>query len=104
MALDLEGLPGADLIRAGISDLRLGRITAEALLVWIAHPRLRRLGLSIPLPAQLPSPSAEVALYELLRQSFAEDAYQRYNALLRRLTKFARALEAETARNHSRPA
>jgi len=36
-------LPGGDLVREGLEDLRNGRETAPALLVAIGAPRLRRL-------------------------------------------------------------
>ena len=82
-------LPGQDLVDAGLADLRQGRETVEALLVSIGSRRLAAAGLDVPEP----HPSAEVRLYELLGHEHGDDAYGRYNALLRRLVSFERAAE-----------
>ena len=82
-------LPGNDLIEKGVSDLRRGTETVEALLVSIGATRLRSLGLDVPDPHA----SAELRLYELLRREHGDDAYGRYNALVRRLISFERAAE-----------
>jgi len=39
-------LPGEDFVERGLSDLAEGRVTDFSLLVLIAAPRLRRLGIS----------------------------------------------------------
>ncbi|MGH2767877.1 MAG: hypothetical protein ACRDIF_02850 [Actinomycetota bacterium] len=83
-------LPGADLVRAGIADLRRGLETVPALLVSIGYPRLRRLGLELPEPAPT---RPERRLYELLTQEDPRTAHSRYNALIRRLVSFERAAE-----------
>lgn len=85
-----DGLPGADLIDAGLKDLREGRETIEALLVAMGAPRLRRLGLD--LPAKLPQ-NPEHRLYDLLAKDDSDSAHSRYNALLRRLVSYERAAE-----------
>ena len=85
-----EALPGADLIEAGVSDLRERRETVAALLVAIGAPRLRRLG--IELPDHLPE-TPEHRLYELLAKDEPDSAHSRYNALIRRLVSFERAAE-----------
>jgi hypothetical protein len=85
----LEQLPGADLVRKGVADLAQGIESADALLVSIGAPRLRRLGLPVPTP--LPSP--EHRLYALLAAEDADSAHSRYNALVRRLVSFERAAE-----------
>jgi len=82
------GLPGGDLIAAGLADLAQGRETAAALLVSIGAPRLRRGGMSVPSPLSDP----EHRLYALLRREGEDSAHSRYNALLRRLVSFERAL------------
>jgi hypothetical protein len=82
-------LPGADLVTAGLDDLRRGEATVEALLVSIGASRLRAAGLDVPEP--LPEP--ELSLYELLRREHGDDAHGRYNALVRRLVSFQRAAE-----------
>ena len=71
-------------------DLGAGRTaTAAALLVAIGAPRLRDLG--VELPADLPA-EPEKRLYELLAADDADAAHSRYNALIRRLVSFERAL------------
>lgn len=89
--VDLAALPGAQLVEAGLADLQSGRAdTVSALLVAIAAPRLRRQGLAVP-----DLQDAEIRLYRALCEDDPRGAYARYNALLRRLTSFARALERE---------
>lgn len=83
-------LPGADLIEAGISDLRDGKETIPALLVAIGAPRLRNLRLEIP--ENLPD-NPEHRLYNLLAQNDSDSAHSRYNAYLRRLVSYERAAE-----------
>jgi hypothetical protein len=83
-----SGLPAEDLISDGLRDLALGIESPAALLVSIGAPRLRRLGLEVPSP--LPSP--EFRLYALLSDEDADAAHGRYNALVRRLVSFERAL------------
>jgi hypothetical protein len=82
-----EGLPGDDLVRAGLADLARGRESVAALLVSIGAPRLRQLG--VPVPSPFPSP--EHRLYALLRAEDPDSAHSRYNALVRRLVRFERA-------------
>jgi hypothetical protein len=84
-----EGLPGAELIEEGLEDLSCGRETIPALLVSIGAPRLRRSGV----PVENPIPSAEHRLYQVLQGSDPDSAHSRYNALVRRLVSFERALE-----------
>lgn len=83
-------LPGADPIEAGLSDLAAGRESIPALLVLIGGPRLRRCGIEVP---ESPIRSPEHRLYEKLAASEPDAAHSRYNALVRRLVSFGRALE-----------
>jgi len=85
-----NALPGADLIEAGLRDLRENRETIAALLVAIGSPRLRRLG--IELPDSLPE-NPEHRLYEVLAQDDSDSAHSRYNAFVRRLVSYERAAE-----------
>jgi len=85
-----EHLPGADLIRLGLDDVRHGRESIEALLVLIGAPRLRRIGIEVP-DCAVAHP--EHRLYELLARSDSDSAHSRYNALIRRLVSFERAAE-----------
>ncbi|MBI3553998.1 MAG: hypothetical protein HY077_15995 [Elusimicrobia bacterium] len=87
-----KGLPGADLVASGLLDLSLGRETPEALLVSIGAPRLRRAGVRVESPLSDP----EHRLYALLSRESSDTAHSRYNALLRRLISFERALECAT--------
>jgi hypothetical protein len=83
-----HGLPGHDLIEAGLADLAGGTESVAALLVAVGAPRLRQLGLEVP-----PTPAnAEHLLYELLAREDSDAAHSRYNALVRRLVSFERAL------------
>jgi hypothetical protein len=82
-----EGLPGADLIEEGLSDLAAGRESVPALLVSIGAPRLRQVGIEVVAP--LPTP--EHRLYLRLREANPDGAHSQYNALLRRLVSFERA-------------
>jgi hypothetical protein len=87
-AMGTERLPGADIIEAGLSDLAAGIESEQALLVAIGAPRLRQLGVEVP--ATPPDP--EHRLYRLLASVDADAAHGRYNALLRRLVSYERAL------------
>lgn len=89
-------LPGADLVAAGIEALRRGETTEEALLVLIGAPRLGASGLDVPSAPDLET-SPEIALYRMIAASRPADAHARYNALVRRLVSFERALEHAAA-------
>lgn len=84
-----ETLPGGDYVQAGLEDLACGVESVPALLVSIGAPRLRRLGFVI----EKPIPSPEHRLYDLLWESDPDGAHSRYNALIRRLVSFERAVE-----------
>ena len=81
------GLPGEELVRAGLADLQRGRESAEALLVSVGAPRLLAIGLRVPTPFADP----EHRLYALLAAEDPDSAHSRYNALIRRLLSFERA-------------
>jgi hypothetical protein len=85
-----DDLPGGDLVRQGLDDLRNGLETAPALLVAIGAPRLRRLGIVAPETFQDP----EHRLYALLARTEGDAAHSRFNALIRRLVSFERAAES----------
>ena len=88
--VNLEDLPGGTLVRQGLEDLALGHETDASLLVLIGAPRLRRLGIPIPVVAP---PRVEHLLYDRLRQADPGAAHSRYNALIRTLVSFERAAE-----------
>lgn len=84
----MAGLPGRDVIDAGLADLARGAESIPALLVAIGSPRLRALGVAVP-----PGPAhPEHRLYRLLAAVDPDAAHGRYNALVRRLVSFERAL------------
>lgn len=83
-------LPGADLVQRGLDDLGAGRISDEALLVAAAAPRLRGAGVEVP-ESDIKSPLH--LLYERLAVEDANSAHSRYNALVRRVVKFANAAD-----------
>ncbi|MPZ19452.1 MAG: hypothetical protein GEV06_16270 [Luteitalea sp.] len=85
-------LPGSELIERGLQELALGEETEAALLVLIGAPRLRRLGVDVPRLSVLAEKTPELRLYERLAASDPDSAHSRYNALLRRLVSFERAL------------
>ncbi len=90
-------LPGADLVAAGLEALEHGEATVEALLVSVGAPRLRAAGLDVPDLACIEQPP-ELALYAALGADGQGNAHSRYNALIRRLVSFERALEAGIGR------
>ncbi len=83
-----ESLPGGDLIQTGLADLRAGVESVPSLLVAIGAPRLSRLGIVVPDGPPLP----EHRLYLMLAAADPDSAHSRYNALVRRLVSFERAL------------
>jgi hypothetical protein len=85
-----NALPGADLIEAGLADLRAGHETVAALLVAIGASRLRTIGLQVP--DNVPQ-DPEHRLYDLLAQDDSDSAHSRYNALIRRLDSYEQAAE-----------
>jgi hypothetical protein len=82
------GLPGGEILDAGLDALAAERETAESLLVSLAAPRLRREGVPVPSPL-LPDPDRR--LYRLLEQSSGELAHARYLACLAQAASFADA-------------
>lgn len=86
---DLAAYPGSDLVVAGLDDLAKHRETIASLLVSIGALRLRESGLDVPLAFDNP----ERRLYDMLAQENPDAAHGRYNALVRRLVSFERALE-----------
>ena len=89
--MNLNELPGAELILPGIDDLHKGENnTIGSLLIAIAATRLTEAGLDIPKVRLASEP--ELTLYALL-QDERDDAYPYYNALLGSLNSFCNALE-----------
>lgn len=80
-------LPGGELVEKGLDDLHRAEETVESLLVSIGAPRLRRLGLEVPMNTFT---QPEHRLYHLLAADNQDSAHSRYNALIRRLVSFER--------------
>ncbi|MDO8545176.1 MAG: hypothetical protein Q7S40_32450 [Opitutaceae bacterium] len=98
----LARLPGWEIVSTGLADVAAGRLTPAACAVWIASPRLRAIGLLDDTTAR-PITDPERVLYGLLRKE-PGDPYSRYNALLRRLMRFERALDREVTASPNSPA
>ncbi len=84
------GLPGADIVQSGLRDLDDSRVTESSLLVLIASPNLKRLGIAVPELTGIELPY-EHRLYELIAAEHKQSPYSRYNSLIRRLVSFERA-------------
>jgi hypothetical protein len=81
------GIPGGNLVDAGLAELADGKTTVNSLLVSLAATRLRREG--VPLSTVHADP--EERLYRLLVRSSGDLAHARYGAHLRQLSSFADA-------------
>lgn len=86
----LTPLPGADLVLKGLRDLLAGTDSIEALLVSVGASNLRSRGL--PVPERPSQETPEHRLYARLEETHGPAAHSRYNALVRRLVSFERAL------------
>ena len=86
--MNWSAFPGGSLVHEGLEDLAAGRATVAAALVSIGAPRLTQLGITVPTPMS----SAERQLYLLLAADGEDSAHARYNALVRRLVSFERAV------------
>jgi hypothetical protein len=93
------GLPGEEIIREGLDDLSAARESIGSLLVQIGEPKLRMAG--VPLPANIDL-DADRKLYSLLAQSHGVEAHSQYNAWIRQLVSFERALEQRLHRRELR--
>ncbi|MFI5385356.1 MAG: hypothetical protein ACHQ50_04460 [Fimbriimonadales bacterium] len=80
-------IPGGDLVRKGLADLKKGLLTEEGLLVLIAKKRLEGFGLMVPVPEDVPKPY-EHTLYSLVEWRDPKRARFAYNALIRRIVSF----------------
>jgi hypothetical protein len=85
-----DALPGSDLIREGRRDLATGTESISSLLVMVGAPRLNRLGFDVPLDTPY---FPEDRLYAKLANEDCDTAHSRYNALIRTLVSFERAME-----------
>ncbi len=92
-----HSLPGEELVAQGIADLSQDRQTDFSLLVLIAAPRLKRLGIDIP-DRPFPRPY-EHQLYARLDRRLGAAAHSHYNSLIRRIVSYAHALEREQSQS-----
>ena len=90
-SLGALGLPGGDLIDAGLDALAAGEHSVESLLVSLAAPRLRREGVPVSGPS---IPDADLRLYRLLERTSGDLAHARYLAYLRQVVSFADSCSA----------
>ncbi|MFN0059607.1 MAG: hypothetical protein ACKVX7_14215 [Planctomycetota bacterium] len=91
--MDLDQLPGGDLVRTGVADLERRTESVEALLVSMALRQLRALGLEVASPIESP----ELKLYRRLEVELGDEAaHSRYNALRRRLVSFIKTAQCAT--------
>lgn len=93
MSNDEPRLPGEELVEQGLADLTRGEISDASLLLLIAGPRLRRLG--IPVPERHSEQPFEHQLYERIEDRMGTAAHSFYNGLLGRIASYARILERE---------
>lgn len=93
---ELVSLPGAEIVLPGLEDLREGRDTIDAASVLLARSRMISAGLDVPeRPPGVGEPGHR--LFDLLVEARVPDPHSRYNAILRRIDSFARALEGARA-------
>lgn len=90
-SLGALGLPGGEVIDAGLDALAAGEVSVESLVVSLAAPRLQREG--VPLPGRL-IPDADLRLYRLLERTSGDLAHARYLAYLRQVASFADSCSA----------
>ncbi len=90
MERDLSQLPGGDLVQKGLADLNRGMRTEESLLVMIANPSLRQLGITFRPLEKLGIPF-EHELFERLQDRVGKAAHMDYNSLIRLIVSFANA-------------
>lgn len=93
---EFEELPGAEIVLAGIADLKAGSASINALAVQSAAPRLQALGFEAG-GAEGETPAAH-RLYQQLHRDLGDAAHSRYNAILGRVTSFAQAAERARVR------
>ena len=91
---DFQNIPGWELVSEGLKDISQGNCnTLPALLVLMAAPRLRFLGIHVPdLPGDRDTQPINQQLYHLLEKA-TPDPYSQYNDLQRRLVSFCHAVE-----------
>jgi hypothetical protein len=92
--LDFNQFPGGDLIKQGIIDCQEDRQTIFSCLIQIGFPTLSKMQILPREIQQSNQEDAELILYRILKSEVG-DAYSRYNALMRELLSFERAISLE---------
>lgn len=92
-------LPAAEMIRGGLADLAVRRESVASYLVQIGSLNMRRCGVEVPVSDE-DALEADHRLYALLSREHGNDAHRRYNALMRELVSFERALSARHRRSN----
>jgi hypothetical protein len=92
---DFDGLPGSELYSQGKADLHKSILSESALLVLIAEPRLKALGIQLNPRNLIIPPQIEHALYTFIEERLGPGAHSFYNSLIRRIVSFTHALERE---------
>jgi len=93
----LPDLPGAELIEAGLADLRVGQLSPIALAICALRKRLVAVGLDVA-PATL-TDFPELLMYRALGNAGESNPHSAMNAILRRLDAYASAAEARKFRS-----
>ena len=93
----LSDLPGSELIQQGLADLASGIESKESQLVQIGSPRITACGVAVPVDPSR-ALDADRRLYDLLGLEHGNEAHSRYNALIRQLVSFERALEQRVSK------
>lgn len=92
--VDFQNIPGNELVSQGLKDISEGNYHSEyALLLFMAAPRLRYLGIHIPRDPRSKETNPSHELYRLLENT-TPDPYSQFNALQRRLVSFCNAMES----------
>lgn len=86
---DALALPGEEIVAQGLADLAAGQESIPALLVAIASPALQVAGITVPTTVTEPN----LRLYRLLQLTHGDAAHSQYNALIRRMVSYQRALQ-----------
>ena len=84
-----------------MTDLAANRVTVESLLIEIAPERLRGAGIKVP-PILAATSDAEHRLFRLLEVEHGPGAHSQFNAWVRRLASFCRALECRNSADAKR--
>ena len=92
-----DGLPGAEMIADGLRDIAEGRETISSELVKIGSYRLRRCGIEIDVTDEH-ALNADRRLYVILSAMHGNAAHSQYNAWVRQLVSFERALEQRVSK------